>query len=227
MSNTLLFIFQNTCPHCVVKRGGVNMNNKVIIYLLFSLFVLVISWEGQQQLAVAELHEDVSQEEAIRLRILANSDAIKDQWLKREIRDEVNASITNWVQDVDGLEEAKQVIQANLPEIEAIVEKQLTNIGLDQKYTVEFNEVEFPTKLYGNLVYPAGSYDAVLITLGEGKGENWWCVLFPPLCFLDFSNGDAVDVEEVEEEEEEDEIIVTFFVVEFFSDTLDWFKSIF
>ena len=61
-----------------------------------------------------------------------------------------------------------------------------------QSVSVRFDRVSFPTKLYGNMVYPAGEYEAVLITLGKGEGANCWCVLFPPLCFLDFSNGEAV-----------------------------------
>ena len=56
--------------------------------------------------------------------------------------------------------------------------------------------VKFPTKVYGNFIYPAGEYEAVLITIGEGEGANWWCVLFPPMCFLDFSSGTAVRKEE-------------------------------
>lgn len=87
-------------------------------------------------------------------------------------------------------------------------------------------EAQFPTKLYGNLVYPAGVYDALLITLGEGKGENWWCVLFPPLCFLDMDSGEAVEEDmstaSEQEEEEKETIEVKFFLVEFFTDLIEW-----
>ncbi len=192
-----------------------------------------MNWEAQNYIAAASFHEEVSQEDAIRLRILANSDAIKDQMLKRDIRDEVNATITDWVLDIDSMAEAKDVIEANLDEIEAIVAKQLANNGINQSFNVEFNRVQFPTKLYGHLVYPAGEYDAVLITLGSGNGENWWCVLFPPLCFLDFSNGDAVEHEgenvdnvDVETEEvEEKEVEVKFFVIELFDTIKSWFTA--
>lgn len=68
--------------------------------------------------------------------------------------------------------------------------------GAHQSVSVQFNKISFPTKLYGNMVYPAGKYEAILITLGNGEGANWWCVLFPPLCFLDFSNGEAVKDQE-------------------------------
>ena len=205
----------------MVGEGAVlNMKPNVIIYLLFSLFVYLISWESQNAIAEAQFHQEVEQEEAIRLRILANSDSIKDQALKRDIRDEVNLAITEWVGDIQDLEEAKQAINDNLPTIENIVAEELEKKGLDQSFTVAFDEIQFPTKLYGNLVYKAGIYDAVVITLGEGKGENWWCVLFPPLCFLDMDNGNAVEQEPVEEPEEE-EVKVSFFVFELFSTLKD------
>ncbi len=185
-----------------------------------------MNWESQNAVAVASLHNEVNQEEAVRLRILANSDSVRDQALKREIRDEVNAAITEMVLGVGDLEEGKAMIEDNLAKIEDIVERELAKMGMDQSFEVSFSEVEFPTKLYGNIVYPAGLYDAVLITLGEGKGENWWCVLFPPLCFLDMANGDAVVAdaeEEVEQTDEDDieEVEVKFFVVEIFSKIKD------
>ncbi|MBS4212580.1 stage II sporulation protein R [Neobacillus rhizophilus] len=130
--------------------------------------------------------------EAIRLRILANSDFEEDQAIKRKVRDAVNAQITLWVQDLTSMEEARKVIKGHLPEIQGIAEKVVSESGSDQSVNVEFGKVQFPTKLYGQFLYPAGKYQAVLITLGAGEGANWWCVLYPPLCFLDFSNGVAV-----------------------------------
>ncbi|SHP70270.1 stage II sporulation protein R [Mycobacteroides abscessus subsp. abscessus] len=142
--------------------------------------------------------------EAIRLRILANSDLEVDQELKREVRDEVNAAITEWVAELTSVEAARDLIQSRLPEIKAIAEEVLEKNGSDQSVKTDFGKVEFPTKLYGEFLYPAGEYEAVLITLGEGEGANWWCVLFPPLCFLDFSNSVAVKegVDEADEQEE-------------------------
>ncbi len=177
--------------------------------------------------------------EAIRLRILANSDLEVDQELKREVRDEVNAAITEWVAELTSVEAARDLIQSRLPEIKVIAEEVLEKNGSNQSVKTDFGKVEFPTKLYGEFLYPAGEYEAVLITLGEGEGANWWCVLFPPLCFLDFSNSVAVKegvdeadekevkVEEqkvgaqeakepvfVEEKKDEQEVEVKFFLVE-------------
>jgi stage II sporulation protein R len=145
--------------------------------------------------------------DAIRLRILANSDREEDQRVKRLVRDHVNAEITKWVSALTSKQEAKQVIQEGLPELQQIAENVLIEENMNQSVKVEFGKVDFPTKLYGEFLYPAGEYEAILITLGEGKGANWWCVLFPPLCFLDFSNGVAVSegFDEKEEKKQEEE----------------------
>lgn len=184
-------------------------------------------------------------DEAIRLRILANSDSDEDQALKRKVRDEVNAEITEWVEELTSIEDARELIQERLPEIEKIVARVLEEENSNQSYTVDYGRnVQFPTKLYGLFLYPAGEYEAILISLGEAAGANWWCVLFPPLCFLDFSTGDAieasgeegkdVEIEEDKEKEdkkekkdkvemkesedkEEEEVKVKFFLVEFFT----------
>ncbi|WP_034645113.1 stage II sporulation protein R [Bacillus methanolicus] len=144
-------------------------------------------------------------DEAIRLRILANSDSEADQALKRKVRNAVNAEITKWVEELTSIEEARSLIKSRLPEIKQIAEEVVEKEHSSQAVKVEFAKVQFPTKLYGQFLYPAGEYEAILITLGEGKGANWWCVLFPPLCFLDFSNGVAVSDEKNKETSEKAE----------------------
>ncbi|WP_425462701.1 stage II sporulation protein R [Melghirimyces algeriensis] len=131
-------------------------------------------------------------EQAIRLRILANSDSTQDQQLKRKVRDAVIQEVEHWADKPETLKEARQMIRSHLPRLESIAKQTVKEKGFQYPVNVEFGPVSFPTKLYGDQVYPAGEYEAVLITLGQGKGDNWWCVLFPPLCFVDMSNGDAV-----------------------------------
>ncbi|WP_327966573.1 stage II sporulation protein R [Bacillus xiapuensis] len=169
------------------------MRSKTLVwaYLLILSFGTILSLYIPKNEAIAK-ESVVIPGEAIRLRILANSDTPADQQLKRDVRDAVNAKITLWVKDLTSIEKAKTVIKSKLPEIQAIAEKTVAEKGSKQAVHVEFGKVQFPTKLYGEFLYPAGAYQAILITLGEGKGANWWCVLYPPLCFLDFSNGVAV-----------------------------------
>jgi len=173
--------------------------------------------------------------EAIRLRILANSDHEKDQEMKRKVRDAINAEITAWVEDLTSVEAARRLIESRMPDIQKIAENVVRDNGSTDKVEAAYDKkVEFPTKLYGEFLYPAGEYEAILVTIGEGQGANWWCVLFPPLCFLDFSNSVAVsegiDEESVEVEQEkqenqeeplfvedeEEEVKVKFFLVEIF-----------
>ncbi|MBO0991574.1 stage II sporulation protein R [Bacillus sp. SD088] len=154
-------------------------------------------------------------DEAIRLRILANSDKDKDQAIKREIRDAVNEEINEWVAELTSLDEARHLMRSRLDIIEEIANQKLEEANIEDTVQVDFGEAQFPTKLYGQYLYPAGTYEAIVITIGEGKGANWWCVLFPPLCFLDFSNSlaiseaaedteETVDQEHIESKAEED-----------------------
>lgn len=169
------------------------MNSKVLVwsYLIILSLGTILNLYMPKTEAVAK-DSIVIPAEAIRLRILANSDSAQDQEIKRKVRDAVNAQITLWVQDLTSLDKAKTVITSKLPEVQVIAEKVVAEQGSTQSVNVEFGKVQFPTKLYGEFLYPAGEYQAILITLGEGTGANWWCVLYPPLCFLDFSNGVAV-----------------------------------
>ncbi|MDU1846053.1 MAG: stage II sporulation protein R [Niallia nealsonii] len=170
------------------------------------LFVLILSTIMSLYIPKNEVtanSEVIIPNDAIRLRILANSDKEEDQALKRKVRDAVNEQITNWVSELTSKEAAKDLLKEKLPEIQEIAERVVEEEKANQAVNVAFDKVDFPTKLYGEFLYPAGQYDAILITLGEGEGANWWCVLFPPLCFLDFSNGVAVSDGFEEEKKEE------------------------
>lgn len=169
-----------------------NKKNLALFYLLLLTCGTILSLYTPKVESVDAQAAVTIPNEAIRLRILANSDEQNDQAVKRLIRDEVNKDITVWVQDLTSIDEARKVITSHLPEIQATAEEVVKREGVSQSVTVEFGKADFPTKLYGQYLYPAGVYEAIVITLGAGEGANWWCVLFPPLCFLDFSNGTAV-----------------------------------
>ncbi|MFC4777899.1 stage II sporulation protein R [Paenibacillus sp. GCM10023252] len=158
-------------------------------YLVFLLLLLVMSWEAQKTDAAvvsASIPAD-----AIRLRILANSDSAVDQAVKRHVRDAVVQAMNSWVTGPQTIEEARNTLRTHMPEIENIVREQLNSRGFSYNAHAELGVVPFPTKMYGSKVYPAGNYEALRITLGAGEGQNWWCVLFPPLCFIDAISGEA------------------------------------
>lgn len=157
-------------------------------------------------------------DEAIRLRILANSDSKADQKLKNKVRDQVSEEIAEWVEEMDDIEEARKLISSRTDEIQKMAARVIAENDSDQKVKVEYgNNVQFPVKMYGNYVYPAGEYEAVLITIGDGEGANWWCVLFPPLCFLDFSFGTTTQADGLDAQAqvpEKEEVKVKFFLLE-------------
>src|SRR5699024_4725956 len=150
--------------------------------IIFSmLFMLAMSWDGQR--TDASVAEGPIPEESIRLRILANSDSVNDQLVKREIRDAIVAEMNGWVEELDNpqnLDQARETIRNHMTELNHLVGRELSDRGINYSYHVELSIVPFPTKLYGGTVYPAGEYEALRVTLGAGKGQNWWCVLFPP-----------------------------------------------
>jgi len=145
-------------------------------------------------------------EDAIRLRILATSNDMKDQQMKYTVRDEVNAYLSTEISQVTSIDEARKRMEEILPKVEEIIAKTLEQKGENLSFSVQFKkDVPFPTKKYGKYVHPAGDYEALLITLGEGGGDNWWCVLFPSLCYLDLSKEEKDEMEQANKEEEKTE----------------------
>ncbi|WP_239615784.1 stage II sporulation protein R [Cohnella mopanensis] len=121
-------------------------------------------------------------EDAIRIRIIANSDGKSDQSLKNNVRDDVAAYIQTWGGMPDTYDEAYRLIQKRLPKIQKRVDALLLEAGVPYGAKVELAKVPFPEKVFDGEKYAAGDYEALRITLGQGSGKNWWCVLFPPLC---------------------------------------------
>lgn len=176
---------------------------KRFFFILFALILMVMSLEMQRSQAATTEGQGPIPKESIRLRIIANSDSFQDQWLKRKVRDAIVAQMNVWAKDLESYDEAHAYVGTQVPELQKIVDNTIAQYGFTYKAEVDFGEVSFPTKLYGSYVYPAGEYEALRVRIGEAKGQNWWCVLFPPLCFIDMSNGDAVQVKETEQPQEE------------------------
>lgn len=198
-----------------MKKWGI----RTCIFILFLFGLQALHVHGKHQQMEEQLHDfEVIPDEAIRLRILANSDGDEDQQIKQLIRDRVSEHITVWVEKMTDIDEARNRIEAGIPDIETIVQDVIEEEGANLHAEVTYDEdVSFPHKLYGDYVYPAGDYEAVLITLGEGKGANWWCVLFPPLCFLDFANSMTLASDGAAQEDVvEQEIEIKFFLFEWF-----------
>jgi len=183
-----------------------------LVSIILAIIILPNIWTSKADGADAF---QVIPDEAIRLRILANSDGKEDQRIKQKVRDRVSEEIAEWVKEIDDIEEARKLIAERLNDVEKIIAAVFAEEGYQQPFKAEYSKrVQFPAKMYGSYVYPAGEYEAVLITIGEGEGANWWCVLFPPLCFLDFSFGATVGDDETAAKPETEKVEVKFFLWE-------------
>jgi stage II sporulation protein R len=148
--------------------------------------------DGQSLYSIGVPHDAPIPKDALRLRIIANSDSDADQALKRAVRDEVVVQVAKLVQGAQNATEARQRVIQAIPALQQTALAVADKHGYHYSVKTDVGSVPFPTKVYGNQVYPAGNYEALRITLGAGQGQNWWCVLFPPLCFVDIADGDAV-----------------------------------
>jgi len=148
--------------------------------------------DGDVLASIAAPHAPAIPEDALRLRIIANSDSPRDQALKLAVRNAVIEQVGGWLQGAHSELEARAIVEAHVPQIRATALAVEAAWHVDEPVQVEVARVPFPTKEYGNIVYPAGEYEALRIVLGRGQGANWWCVLYPPLCFIDITEGDAV-----------------------------------
>lgn len=133
--------------------------------------------------------------EAIRLRVVANSDRDIDQKTKFKVTDSIQNKIYELLKNTTGIEEARKIINDNLPLLDNDVKRVLTEEKYPLSYELKYGLNYFPEKKYKGVTYEEGYYESVLVTLGEGKGKNWWCVLFPPLCVME---ADETDTDEKE-----------------------------
>lgn len=118
----------------------------------------------------------------VRLHVLANSDSDEDQALKFQVRDQVLERATGILQTAGNRAEAEEALRAKLPELERVAEKEIRARGYTYSVTAELTEATFPTREYEDFTLPAGDYLALRVVIGAGEGQNWWCVVFPPLC---------------------------------------------
>ena len=124
----------------------------------------------------------------VRLHVVANSDTDADQALKLKVRDAVTQYLSPVLKDVSETYGTKRIIEQNIENIKKEAEKTIKKYGYTYNVTVNTGNFQFPTKVYENTTFPKGKYDALKIVIGNGKGQNWWCVLYPQLCF---SNGNG------------------------------------
>lgn len=159
---------------------------KLVIVLAIIMIIIVNDYDSTTIIIPTE---------AIRVRVIANSNDNKDIKEKELLKEEIQPKIYNLLKDVTSIEEARNIIKSNLSNIDVEVKKSLKKQNSNQKYEINYGLNYFPEKNFKGVTYEEGYYESLVITLGEGKGDNWWCVLFPPLCMLEFDEVERSDIE--------------------------------
>lgn len=149
------------------------------------------------------IYEDIV-DKIIRFHVIANSDSDEDQVLKLKVRDRVVEFISGKLDESISLEESREIILSNKEEMEGIAKEVIEENNYSYGVVSNLSRENFPDKVYGDVIFPQGEYEAYRIIIGDGNGENWWCVMFPPLCFVDGTK-EVVDSSEVKKQIEEGE----------------------
>ncbi len=173
-----------------------NMKKRMALFFaaLFALFAFAPARYGGAFACLAEVQDVYGS--VFRLHVIANSDSEEDQAVKLRVRDAVLAYERARMADVSTAEEARQRLMEDGAGLLATVEQTLRAAGMEYGAYLETGIFSFPERVYGDAIYPAGDYSALRIVLGAGKGQNWWCVMFPPLCILELPGGE-IDYKEL------------------------------
>jgi len=190
-------------PDYEIKRKT-SIIEKIMPYIEFVLILIIL------QVIILLFWVGPSEEETIRFRLLANSNTPADQEMKKEIQREIEPLINNAVTSAQSVEE----LGDNLAALEGTITKVATSLSNGVPIKLERTQALFPAKRSGFMIHPQAVYDAYIVTIGSGRGDNWWCALFPKVCFPEEQQAEVEVEVEVEDEE------VTFFVWE-------WIKGLF
>lgn len=157
------------------------LKTKTIVLIIIAVIISLLVKNKNNNIVIPK--------ESIRIRIISNSNNQIDIKEKFKVKKSVEKELYSLLKNVKNVNEARSVINNNLNRLNLVIED-TTNL----EYDVKFGNNYFPKKIYKGIIYESGDYESVIITLGEGSGDNWWCVLFPPLCLLD-ENENTKDVE--------------------------------
>lgn len=157
------------------------------ITIIIAIIVIVLCIGKQEKVIIPK--------EAIRFRVIANSNSIEDQNIKKKVVSNLNKNIQKLEFTPKNLSSSREQIKKSIPEFKETIEKTLQETSSNEKYTINYGMNYFPEKEYKGVIYEEGEYESIVITLGNGMGENFWCVLFPPLCLLEGEETESEDIE--------------------------------
>lgn len=161
----------------------------LVFFILMALAsVAVVKYRSESVLAGSDIQRGIA-DSIIRFHVRANSDSDSDQQLKLEVKNRVITYLKPLLAESKSIEESRQILERHQKDIKELADSTLEELGSSQTTSVYFEKCYFPMKSYGDVTFPPGEYEAFRIDIGESSGRNWWCVLYPPLCFVDATYG--------------------------------------
>lgn len=148
---------------------------------------LNITKDNKSESNMKTLNYDEVKDSLIRFHVIANSDSDNDQQLKIKVKNKIIDYLYPYLNSSQSLDESRQIIKDKMQEVKKISEEVIKENNYNYNVQVQLSRENFPDKSYGNITLPQGNYEAFRIIIGNGQGKNWWCVMFPPLCFVDES----------------------------------------
>ena len=176
----------------------------IMLILIFNINMLsgcttiTVDKVSVNNLDAKTLKYDEVKNSLIRFHVIANSDDDDDQQLKLKVKNRVIDYLYPYLNNSSSLDNSREIIKDNMDEVKRISKDVIEEEGYDYDVNLQLSRENFPDKSYGNIVLPQGNYEAFRIIIGKGEGRNWWCVMFPPLCFVDESKAE-VEYDKVEE----------------------------
>ena len=202
------------------------MKKIFILIILLILFIFISAYSYVYAIS-DNLYNSI-----FRLHIIANSDSHEDQELKYKVRDNLIKYMNEKAENFSSKEEVLNYVKNHLEDLKKIAENTIQENNFNYPVSLEIGNFDFPSKTYGDISFPAGNYNALKVQIGESNGKNWWCVMFPPLCFVDTTTGivpeeSKKDLAEnlsdenfkIVSQSETPEISIKFKIIEFFEKT--------
>lgn len=177
----------------MIKELGSSQRNMILAKIALIFTAVAVLTIGVVSVSYSDVVNKGLADNLIRLHVIANSDTAEDQALKRDIRDIIINYMKPQLNNSKDLEQTKYIIGKNMDAITELAKDEIAKQGKDYDVKVMLGSYPFPTKSYGDVTLPAGNYQALRVVIGKGAGANWWCVLFPPLCFVDATHGTVPD----------------------------------
>lgn len=168
------------------KSGKFGTYLILIISVIIGVLYTVSDIRGEKN--INELQKGIA-EKIVRFHVIANSDSNEDQQLKLKVKEAVVEYIAPYLSESCSIDESKEILLNNQEKLISIAKDVIFENGYNYDVTAKLEKIYFPTKSYGNYTFPPGEYEAFNIRIGKSEGKNWWCVLYPPLCFIDISHG--------------------------------------